>query len=601
MKTIPTRIAAAVLLALSAVLMSCNVDSQESGKGGGIMLSGRVLTTSNAPVAGVIVALSHNGVKDTTDAEGVYELRKSSAPSTKDTVVYTKNGQLLARTSVVSWVDTLPDVEVVQRDISGLLTGGGTIARVEGVVTGDGIDSSAPVTSDFYYNPLTGNYSGFVYFPPASSVQNYQVEVNVYGPGDLLTGRSQLVPFTSQAGNVTVPLFQVGNAVPVAYAGADIGAAPSTAINLHGTAVDSFGTISTWEWSIGGASFVVTSSGDTSFSRATPGAYPCILRVTDNDGNQSLDTVVVAVLAQGITWTSRSSGNSSSLNSVVWTGTQFVAVGTESMVTTSPDGITWTSHLIDSAQKTLNLLGVAWDGTKLIVVTNGGLQNYFASSDGNAWASGHTTVTLPTGAQCISAADTVVFMASQGSLNRFFLSTSDHGATWGKDTLATGLSGGYLPLCAFTKHAGLFVGVGANGYSGSSTDGRVWTRRTDPNTFPGVVYDYTMTGVASTGSYVVAVGYAGNVTRSADGTTWEKPRRVAGIPEQGMGSSVGNLYGVAWTGSALFAVGNGYIVASADAGANWAQVQQSVQLHSLAWNGSRLVAVGGNGTILTSN
>jgi hypothetical protein len=234
------------------------------------------------------------------------------------------------------------------------------------------------------------------------------------------------------------------------------------------------------------------------------------------------------------------------------------------------------------------------------------LGNYYSSTDGVTWTSGVTTPHLPTGAPFISAADTVVFMASQGSLNRYFVSTSDHGATWGPDTLAGGLTGnsGYLPLYAFTKHAGIFVGVGANGYTGSSINGRTWTRRTDSETFPpgpGGVFDYSMTSVVSTGSHAVAVGYAGHVMRSTDGMTWQAPRIVGNIPPQNIGSSAGDLQDVVSTGNALVAVGNGYTLVSADGGANWAQVPAAAgSFRSVAWNGTRLVAVGSAGTILTS-
>jgi hypothetical protein len=523
-------------------------------------------------------------------------------------VIYTKNGQSLARISVANWVDTtLPDVEVIQRDISGLLVGAGTtITRVEGVVTGDGIDSSAPVTAEFYYNPLTGNYSGFVYFPPVTSVQYYQVQVKIYGPGNLLVGSSQVVPFTSFAGNVTVPAFQPGNARPVAKAGIDTAVVPGGTIRLHGSAVDSNGTIATWEWSIGGSAFVAGSP-DTTFTRATQGAYPCILRVTDNSGNQALDTVIVAVLAQGVAWTSRTSGTTSGLNSVVWTGTQFVAVGSGGTALTSPDGITWTTRSVGG---TVSLNSLAWSGQKLVAAPTGGAsgpKTVYTSTDGITWAS--STITVPVGLSpgmlVVSSADTTLFAAVLDNTNRHILRSVDDGLTWAVDTVPP--EGGiYISsIWAFTRHAGRFVGVGGNGVAASSVNGGGnWTRHTTSETWPrpyGGVYDYTMQSVVSTGTHAVAVGYAGHVMRSTDGVTWQQPRVAGNIPDQTAGGSAGDLYDVVWTGNGLIAVGNGTTVVSADGGANWAQVPGgSGNFRSVAWNGTRVVAVGNGGTILTS-
>jgi len=61
-----------------------------------------------------------------------------------------------------------------------------------------------------------------------------------------------------------------------------------------------------------------------------------------------------------------------------------------------------------------------------------------------------------------------------------------------------------------------------------------------------------------------------------------------------------NLEDVVWTGNALAAVGNGFIMLSADAGAHWAPLATPKSLTAIAWNGTRLVAVGAGGAIITS-
>jgi hypothetical protein len=610
---IALRQAAPALLAAGALALTGCFQSEPRGKDGdSLSLTGRVVSSNDGPVAGVVVRLAVDGGADTTDATGRYHLTGKKGGKAGgvvlDTLYYSKGGLALARVSVTSWTDSLPDVEVVQRDISGLLdSGSGAVGRVEAILTGDGIDSASPVVAQVYYNTLTGNYSGFMYFPPAATVRNYSVRVNVYGPDSLLAGRSVPVPFNSFAGNITVPAFKSGNAKPAANAGTDSVVASGATVMLHGAAVDSFGgTITKWEWSIGGGSFVQTSSSDTSFTRGSMGAYPCILRVTDNDGNKALDTVVATVLSHGTTWTTRSSGTTSSLTSVVWTGTQFVAVGSGATAVTSPDGITWTARVIDNTSPP-SLSDVAWNGRKLMAVTtSSGLQeNVYTSTDGITWTPGRLTPPVISGSPLrVSAVDTAFIVAGVSGTTRLFLKSTNDGSTWTVDSIPR--EPAYVSsIWSFAKHADRIVGVGTNGVAASApASGGAWVRHTNSDTYPppdGGVYDYTMMSVISTGAHAVAVGYAGHVMRSVDGTTWQQPRIVGNIPRQSSGSSKGNLMDVVWTGDLLVAVGNDYTVVSADDGANWAMVQSATgPMYSVAWNGTRLVAVGSGGKIVTS-
>lgn len=601
------------LAAVGLALAACTQTEPESGIRGdeNIRLTGRVVGNNNMPVAGVTVSLARTGLADTTDALGRYAItRKKAADETDefvlDTLRYSLGGQALARVNVLQWIDTLPDIQVIQRDVSGLLdTEGLTATRIEGVLRGDGIDSANPVTSEFYYNALTGNYSGFLFFPPGVSVAHYSVQINVYGPGNVLIGQSAAVPFNSFAGNITIPAFTAGNSVPLVHAGRDTAVAPGATVSLRGTASDAFGgSIVKWEWSIGGAPFAQTSSGDTAFSRGTPGAYAAILRVTDDDGNTALDTVVVAVTAHGTEWVERASGVTSSLSDVVWTGTQFVVAGVHGSVLTSPDGVTWTSHTLEGVPQ---MNRIVWTGKKLIATEApfGHDSVYYTSEDGINWTRGSLPrITMgPGGPLNISISDTTVVIF--GNHSGFIGRSEDHGATWLVDTLPPVLDPVDGPLTGFnavTRHAGRLVAFGPNGQTASSIGNGVWTRHTSSATFsspwpPGGVYAYTMLSAVSAGTHVVAVGYSSNVMRSVDGINWTAPRRS--IPDLETSSQT-NLEDIVWTGSTLAAVGNGFIMLSADAGAHWAPIATPKTLTSIAWNGTRLVAVGANGAIITS-
>lgn len=206
----------AILGAVNIGLVACMGGSTSTETGDKVSLSGRVTRGSGEPVAGVVVSLKTAGLSDTTDTAGVYELKgRTSGGTSVDTLRFSLNGQLIETQSISDFEDVLPDVQIVQRGFSGSLDATGvTVTRIEGVVTGDGLAPGDSLAADFFHNTLAGDYSGFVWFLPSpSTVRHYTVHVNVYGAGGARIGRSVDVPFTSLAGNVSLPGFRADNLV----------------------------------------------------------------------------------------------------------------------------------------------------------------------------------------------------------------------------------------------------------------------------------------------------------------------------------------------------------------------------------------------------
>lgn len=84
---------------------------------------------------------------------------------------------------------------------------------------------------------------------------------------------------------------------PSVSAGPDTVVALGTRVMLHGSGRDSIGEIVKREWDIAGSGFRDVSSPDTAFDApAQPGKIVCVFRVTDDDGNQAVDTMEVDVL-----------------------------------------------------------------------------------------------------------------------------------------------------------------------------------------------------------------------------------------------------------------------------------------------------------------
>ena len=80
-----------------------------------------------------------------------------------------------------------------------------------------------------------------------------------------------------------------------------------------------------------------------------------------------------------LTWTQQTSGVSSLLTAVCWSGSLFVAVGRYDIVLTSTDAVTWT---LNNTGSDAWFNGVGWNGETFMVVGNG---NVLSSPDGTNW------------------------------------------------------------------------------------------------------------------------------------------------------------------------------------------------------------------------
>lgn len=144
----------------------------------------------------------------------------------------------------------------------------------------------------------------------------------------------------------------------------------------------------------------------------------------------------------GVTWVTRTAAagtnGSSSLTSVVWTGTYFFIVGTIGNVQRSADGITWTSLGINTTAR--NHRACAWDPVSgiLVIVTN-------------------------------SATNARVFI------------TADQGTTFSAETVLDSSPVSFTGTSAMSAVCGydrVFLCANISGQVASSHDGLTWTRQT---------------------------------------------------------------------------------------------------------------------------
>lgn len=86
---------------------------------------------------------------------------------------------------------------------------------------------------------------------------------------------------------------------PVADAGMDTAVSIKDSVRLRARGSDGFGSIVAWDWDVGGTGLFRPASGRDTIVTAPSGpsaGWIAVLRATDDDGNQDLDTVSIAVL-----------------------------------------------------------------------------------------------------------------------------------------------------------------------------------------------------------------------------------------------------------------------------------------------------------------
>jgi hypothetical protein len=249
----------------------------------------------------------------------------------------------------------------------------------------------------------------------------------------------------------------------------------------------------------------------------------------------------------GVSWTSQNSGVTADLKSIVWTGTQLVAVGYE-VIVRSANGVYWTK--VDSlppAKFPLNvtasyLNSVTWTGSQLVAVGLYGV--ILTSPDGAAW-----TAPDPWGQNYRIHLYSIIWTGSQ------------------------------------------LVAVGERMSAIRSPDGAEWTVSKSIEGNP----DWR--SVIWTGTQLICAG-GGSVFRSADGAwPWEEQ-------PVGLSGSTAGIMSVVQAGERLVSVGpaNQYFVAYD--GMHWNRFPlangSTEYLNAVIWTGTTYIAVGRLGVILTS-
>lgn len=478
------------------------------------------------------------------------------------------------------------------------------------ITNGSGIVSSADVinilvacvTDTFSVGGVVSGLTGTVNLQNnAADSASISVNGTFIFPSELVDGSAYSVSIAGQPAGQTCSVTSGSGVI----SGADV-----TGVNVD--CIDNGGgDTSIWKW-----------------ANPLPQGNPIVDMVWDGSkfiGVGSFGTILTSY--NGLNWTRQVSGTGAMLMGIAWSGSQFVVIGSQTILT-SPDGFTWTTQNPVPAP-TAQFRDIAWGNGLFVAVgplgSSGGTNSVFTSPDGVTWTprdlatptqerylrgvawngseflivdatteaagySVHTSLDGVTWTAHLLGANYPMAVASDG--NQFVvvankeISTSLDGVNWSVHSTK-------FYLWAATWSGGQFIVAGGAG-AATSTDGVTWTDH-DFNVCPEGSCSYAQT-VASNGDQII-VAAGSYILNSSDAVAWT-------LQTSG---TVRNLNDIVRSDSQFVVVGYGVIQTSND-GAVWTRrdfwsnpyYMNSGDLNGVGWDGRLYVSVGQGGVILTS-
>lgn len=296
------------------------------------------------------------------------------------------------------------------------------------------------------------------------------------------------------------------------------------------------------------------------------------------------DNYIATSTDTGATWTSRNSAvvptSTISWNAACWTGSQFVVVGSDGRIITSSDGISWVAQTSGVSSE---LLSIAHSGSNYVAVST---SDILTSSNATSWSA----ASLPNGIDILYGVfwENSKFIASG---RNDVIESSDNGSTWTQTLVSldntTVTYSSSLDIYVMMGNSGL---TSSNLYYYTSTDGISWTLR-NTSAAAGSVNIYDVKWHA-TDAIFVAVGSGGTIITSTNGTTWTA--RTSGTSSA--------LYCSFYDESSEdIIVGGAADVLYSTTGTSWtAATSPGVAIYGISFHTFIYVLVGAGGAIYTS-
>lgn len=261
--------------------------------------------------------------------------------------------------------------------------------------------------------------------------------------------------------------------------------------------------------------------------------------------------------ASGATWTY---GNSlgQTLNGVAYNSSYgYFATGANGALSSSVDGITWTSISSGLPSTTTFNAITNYAGTFVDVGTGGAI--WLSTDYGATWAAETSGTSNDLYALVGNGADSFIATGANGTIQ----TSSAGGIVWTQDSLSPATSNSFYGITYGVN--GRYVAVGQGGIIYTSTDSVTWQSTTSPVTtdLRSVV---SGTVVATGVAIFVAVGSNGVVITSPDGLTWTN--------NTVLGAGAYQLNSVTFGDQFITVDNGGYIYTSTD-GLTWSYAAQA--------------------------
>lgn len=281
--------------------------------------------------------------------------------------------------------------------------------------------------------------------------------------------------------------------------------------------------------------------------------------------------------SDGASWMPHTTPQNITLNSIIWDGNKYIAVGSTGFIAYSPDGNTWTQTNTGITNEYIQ--SAVWDGSNYVLsLSNGNYTDHVLVGSGTSWQS------VAIGVGNLFYVNGKIY--GLGGINDVEISSD--GLNWSALSASTNCTG--LTTIAGNGQnqlVGLEPGINAISSCVSSDNGQTWSEQ---NTS---IVNRVIALVFGNGEYV-GITSSGIIT-SLDGISWNQETLAAGAP-----TTIG--YG---NGFFIVAAGtSGTILTSSD-GSNWLtnsippiQVQPTASLvpifSNIFWDGKEYLAVAQN-------
>ncbi len=292
-----------------------------------------------------------------------------------------------------------------------------------------------------------------------------------------------------------------------------------------------------------------------------------------------------------VTWDLWDTGVTAAYRGSLWSGREYILVGSGTTIVSSPDGLRWQHHRLDGNYQSATFLGIAKNDDVIVVVGTSGQIRVSTISQTSL-----PRIQVDPSSQTVAPGDSVTLSVSASGVGLSY--QWYEGATGDISRPVFGGDGPSIVTLPVVEESRYWVRVtnAAGLYSDSAVAVVMPLNEDRPFTWKWLnplPLGATFNDVVHTIDGFVAVGNKGKVAISANGSDWEIVDTL--VPE--------NLNAIIWTGSQYLAVGDGGVILTSSNARQWQQRFSQTTEHLLAavWDGVRFVATGRNGITLTSS